>query len=175
MKKKNILLFAAVGALVPTVAKAHCPLCTAGAGVLAIAAASFGVSTMAIGVFIGAFAVALGLWMARLVKKQYVKYQQHIIMVLTFLATIFPMMPLITEYMSFNLYWFGTYGSVFNRTYVVHGFLVGSFIGAMLMLLGPYISVWVKRMRKGKLFPYQGIFITLALLVLTSLFIQFGL
>lgn len=175
MNKKYILFFAAVGAFVPTVAKAHCPLCTAGAGVLAIAAASFGVSTMAIGVFIGAFAVALGLWMARLVKKQYVKYQRHIIMVVTFLATILPMMPLITEYMSFNVYWFGAYGNPFNRTYVVHAFLVGSGIGAILMLLGPYVSAGVKRIRNGKLFPYQGIIITLTLLTVTSLLIQFGL
>lgn len=175
MKKYYILFFVAVGTFVPTVAKAHCPLCTAGAGVLAIVAASFGVSTMAIGVFIGAFAVALGLWMARLVKKQYIKHQRHIIMVLTFLATVIPMMPLITEYMSFNVYLFGAYGNPFNRTYVIHAFLIGSMLGGVIMLLGPYISAWVKRKRNGKLFPYQGIVITLALLTATSLFIQFGL
>ncbi len=41
---------------------AHCPLCTAGAGVGVLIAKELGMKSSAIGVWVGAFSVALGLW-----------------------------------------------------------------------------------------------------------------
>lgn len=177
MKKYIIALLISLFTLVPGVAKAHCPLCTAGAGALAVFAATFGVSTMAIGVFVGAFSVALGLWMAKIAKKwkQRLEYQSTIIAVLVAISTVLPMLPLVSEYMSVNIYWFGSYGNPFNRTYLLHTFLTGTLIGALIMLSSPYISSWAKRLRGGKLIPYQGIVITLVLLISVSLAIQFVL
>jgi len=177
MKKHIVLLLGAVLLFMPTVAKAHCPLCTIGAGALAVGAAYLGVSTMAVGVFIGAFALALGLWMARLVKKwkQVVLYQSAIIALLVVVSTIVPILPLVSEYRSLNIYWFGPYGNIFNRTYLIHNFLVGSIIGVLIMLVSPYLSTWIKKKRHGELIPYQGIVLTLVLLILMSLLIQFGL
>ncbi|PJB49710.1 MAG: hypothetical protein CO102_03200 [Candidatus Brennerbacteria bacterium CG_4_9_14_3_um_filter_43_9] len=77
--------------------------------------------------------------------------------------------------MSINIYWFGPYGNIFNRTYLIHNFLMGSIIGAVIMLVSSYISSWIKKRQNGKIIPYQGIVITLTLLVLVSLVIQFGL
>ncbi|MCF6276562.1 MAG: hypothetical protein L3J07_01790 [Candidatus Magasanikbacteria bacterium] len=175
MNKKIAVSFLSIGLFVPTIAKAHCPLCTAGAGALAVGAAYLGVSTIIVGMFIGAFALALSLWIERIVKKQYIKYQKQIIITLVFLSTIIPIMPLITEYQSFNLYLFGEYGSLLNRTYMYNKFIVGVIVGTLIMYASPYLSMYIKEKRNGKLIPYQGIIITFSLLVLFSLIVQLTL
>ena len=50
---------------------AHCPLCTAGAAIAAGGAIYLGVSVIVVGLFIGAFAVSTGWWVAKIIKKQY--------------------------------------------------------------------------------------------------------
>lgn len=174
-KNKKIIILSGLAVLLPTAAKAHCPLCTAGAGVLALGAAYIGVSTYVVGVFIGAFAMALSLWIPRLVKKQYIEYQKSILGVLIFLSTILPLVPMLDHYASFNIYWFGEYGSIFNKTYMINRFIIGSVVGALIMFLSPYISIKISRARKGKLFPYQGMAITFIMLAIASLFFQFSL
>ncbi|MFA4831195.1 MAG: hypothetical protein WC862_05275 [Patescibacteria group bacterium] len=174
MKKKIFIIIAILG-LLPSAAKAHCPLCTAGAGALAVGAAYIGVNTAVVGALIGAFALALSLWVARIVKKQYIRYQRPILIIMVFLSTIIPLMPLIREYRSINLYLFGSYGSLLNRTYMFNLFIVGVIIGAIIMYLAPFVSAFIAQKRGGKMIPYQGIGLTFALLILVSLFIQFGL
>ncbi len=46
---------------------AHCPLCTAGAGVGALIAKELGLKSLVIGIWLGAFAVALGWWLGNVV------------------------------------------------------------------------------------------------------------
>ena len=162
-------------AFIPATAKAHCPLCTAGAGALAIGAAYIGVSTYVVGIFIGAFALALGIWVSRMIKKEYIPYQKHIVTILVFLTTVIPLMPLLQHYVSFNVYWFGEYGSMFNKTYMISRFLIGTLIGAVIMYVSPIVSHHVSRVKKKRLFPYQGIVITFAMLIIASLFMQFAL
>lgn len=174
MIKKIISLFTVL-LFVPQVAKAHCPLCTVGAGALAVGARYIGVNTAVVGVFIGAFALALGLWIAPLIKKQYIPYQRKIFVILIFVFTIVPIMPLIREYRSINVYLFGDYGSLLNRTYMFNLFVIGSLIGAGILYITPFVSTWIKKQRNGTLIPYQGMLITFLLLFIVSLFIQFGL
>ena len=157
----------------PRLALAHCPLCTIGAGALAIFAASIGVSTASIGVFIGAFALALGLWIARTIRKQYMKYQDVILAIVIFLVTIIPIMPFIVEYRSFSIFIVGDYGSFLNRTYLVNQFLLGSMVGGLFLAISPIISSALTNMRKRSFIPYQGMIITFSLLILTALFFQF--
>lgn len=173
--REKIIGILAILAFIPGVAKAHCPLCTAGAGVLAIGATYLGVSAAVVGVLIGAFALALGFWIARLVKKQYIKRQQPVLVTLIFISTVIPIMPLIREYRPINLYLIGEYGSLLNRTYMFNLFVIGALIGAGIMYISPTVSEWVKNQRRGKLIPYQGIIITFILLAGVSLLIQFGL
>jgi len=172
---KKIYGIIALFTLIPTAAKAHCPLCTVGAGALAVGAAYIGVSTYVVGIFLGAFALALGIWMSRIIKKEYIPYQKQIVIVVIFLSTLLPLIPLLQEYTSINLYWFGTYGTLFNKTYLIHKFLIGSTIGAGLMLISPAISLRVSKIKQKRLFPYQGIVITFVLLILASLIMQFAL
>ena len=58
-------------------AMAHCPLCTIGAGALGAGAIWLGVSSVVVALFIGAFAMSMGMWFARIIKKQYVPFQKN--------------------------------------------------------------------------------------------------
>ena len=172
---KNKFIIAGLFLFFPATAKAHCPLCTAGAGFLAIWATYLGVSSYIIGIMIGAFAMALAFWVPRIIKKKYMPYQDIFLMIIIFFSTIIPIMPFIQDYTSFNIYWFGEYGGVFNKTYMVSRFLIGSFIGAFVMFVSPYISKKIIKIRSGKLVPYQGILITFFILLTTSLLFQYSI
>ncbi len=157
--------------LLPKFASAHCPLCTAGAGALAVLAASLGVSSVIIGVLIGAFSVALGLWIAPLVKRRFIPYQKQILAGLIYLGTVIPIMPLIRHYGPLYLNLFGEYGTLFHNTYTIDLYLLGVVIGTIIMLVAPYISKTITRYR-GRQIPYQGITLTFVLLIIASIVIQ---
>jgi hypothetical protein len=151
---------------------AHCPLCTAGAGALAVLAASLGVATPVVGIFIGAFATALGLWMARLLKKKYIKYQDAAVSVIVYLLTIIPIMPFIIEYRPLYVSFFGEYGTLFHNTYLINLYIFGAILGAVLLFIAPYLSRVVTRLRTGKIFPFQGLGITFILLIVVGVILQ---
>lgn len=169
MKKYLIPLsiFSLIPALVPKVASAHCPLCTAGAGALAILAASLGVSSVVVGVLIGAFALALSLWISGMVKKQYVPYQKHILTAVIFLGTVIPIMPFIEHYAPFYIPFMGEYGT----TYTINLYVFGVMIGSLIMFVAPFLSKLVTKFQRKQI-PFQGISITITLLVVVSVIIQ---
>ena len=170
--KKILFYFVAILALiVPKTASAHCPLCVAGAGALAVLAASLGISSVVVGILIGAFALALGLWLAPLVKKQYIPYQKQILTLLIFVGTIVPIMPLIRDYGPLYISLGGEYGTLWHNTYTVDLFLFGSVVGVVLMLVAPLVSRLLTKLR-SKQIPYQGVTITLFLLVIASVIAQ---
>lgn len=162
------------GVLMPAVALAHCPLCTAGAGLVALGAYWLGVNGLAIGVLLGGFALALGLWLGRLIKKKYLPQQDNLIGAFSWLTTLIPLRGLLADYTSVYLNWSGAYGSLFNRTYPINLFLVGGLIGGAVIYLAPPLSRALSA-RRGKTIPYQGIMITIALLLMVSLISQFAL
>jgi len=170
--KRILLSLAAVFILiVPKTVLAHCPLCVAGAGALAVVATSLGVSSVVVGILIGAFALALGLWLAPMVKKQYIRYQRQILTLVIYLGTIIPIMPFIKDYGPLYISLGGEYGTPWHNTYTVNLFLFGSLLGSALMLVAPSVSRLVTRLRNHQM-PYQGIIITLCLLVIASVIAQ---
>jgi hypothetical protein len=158
----------AVGIFVPRIALAHCPLCTAGAGILAITAAYFGLSSMIIGVLIGAFALALSLWLKNWPRRQFIRYQRLLIGLLIFLGTVVPIMPLVVDYAPLYLPFWGEYG----RTFAISLYLAGLPFGMAAVYLAPALSRLIARARGGKIMPYQGMAITFILLVIISILIQ---
>lgn len=157
----------------PRVAQAHCPLCTVGAGAAAALAVWLGVKIMVMGVFMGAFALAMGLWIARLIKYRF-PYKGLLLGFASFLLTIFPLQPLFQDYTSLYITWGGEYGSIFNRTYVIDRFVIGAVIGAAILVAVPFLSKWIVR-KRGKFIPYQGIILVFAFLFLVALILQFSL
>ncbi len=169
--KKTLLVVIGL-AFSPQVASAHCPLCTAGAGALAILAASLGVSSIIVGILIGAFSLALGLWLSNMVKKQYLPYQKLLLTAVIFLGTVIPIMPLVQAYGPLYLSLGGEYGTLWHNTYTVNLYLFGVVMGAIIMLIAPLLSRFLTRVR-GRQFPYQGLVITFSLLIIVSLIVQF--
>lgn len=167
MKKLWLAIALFVVGLVPKAVLAHCPLCTAAAGGLAVLAASLGVSSVIVGILIGAFALALGLWLANLLKKTYFRFQKSVLTLLIFLTTVVPIMPLVRDYSPLYISLFGEYGTWLHNTYTINLYLFGVAIGALIVAAVPYISRLVTRLR-GKQLPYQGITITILLLVVAS-------
>lgn len=145
----------------------HCPLCTVGAGALAVLAASIGVSSIVVGVLIGAFSLALGFWLSGMVKKEYVRFQKQILSALIFLGTVIPIMPFIEHYAPLYISFLGEYGT----TLTINLYILGVVIGALIMFIAPYISSSITKVRNRRV-PFQGIIITISLLVITSIIIQ---
>ncbi len=167
MKKLLTLLVAGLAVSVPQAASAHCPLCTAGAGALAMAAASLGVSSVVVGILIGAFALALSLWLAGTVKKRYIPYQKQVLTAVIYLGTVVPIMPLVQAYGPLYVPFIGEYGTI----YTLNLYMVGVIIGTLIMLGAPYLSRLMTKIRGGQL-PFQGMSITIGLLVLVSVIVQ---
>lgn len=174
MKKILIILTTTVaGALIfPATALAHCPLCTAGAGLVALGAYWFGVKAIVIGIAIGAFAAAMGLWFGHLPKRQYIPHQAKIIAVVVWFFTIFPIRMLFADYYSWYLNWGGGYGSVFNRTYAINLFLVGAALGTIILLAAPSISQLCSRLRGGRKIPFQGMLAALFMVIAAMVIVQ---
>ena len=151
---------------------AHCPLCTIGAAAAAGGAAYLGVNNLVIGLFIGAFAVSIGWWFSNLIKKKFIPFQRTAIILLSFLTTILPMLPLMEGIKPLYINITGDYGSLLNRTYIFNTFLVGSIIGGIIVTLTPWLSSKLTTLRKGKMLPYQGTLLTLTLLITIGIIIQ---
>lgn len=151
---------------------AHCPLCTMGAAAAAGGALYFGVNILVIGIFIGAFAVSTGWWVSRMIKKEYFRGQKGLIIILSFALTIIPMLPFFTQISTFSLWWFGGYGSLFNRTYLLNDFLIGSLFGGIIVSSTPRLSTKITSLRQGKMVPFQGLILTLGLLIGIGVILQ---
>ncbi len=151
---------------------AHCPLCTIGAGAAAAGAVYLGVSKVVVSLFIGAFAVSTGWWVSKIIKKKYIPYQKHLIILASFLLTIIPIMPIMETIKPFYLSLFGDYGTLFNRTYLLNMALFGSIFGGGIVYLTPLISSKISKMRGGRIIPFQGVILTLTLLIIAGGIIQ---
>lgn len=168
--KKIIFYFAVL--FLPKSTFAHCPLCTVGAGALVVFSASIGISTMVTGVMLGGFAMALSSWIAKLPKKELIPFQYQILVVVVFALTVVPILPFAKDYTPLYLSIAGEYGNFLHKTYAINLFFVGSLVGAFLMILAPYISRKITKIRGGKTIAFQGITISLILLVLASVVVE---
>jgi len=174
MKKKPFFLaLLGLGLALPKLSLAHCPLCTVGAGFLAVLAASLGVKSLVVAILLGAFSLALALWLAKKVKKQYFRGQFWLLTVLIFVLTALPLAPLLQEYGPLYLNLAGEYGSPLHNTYTINLYYLGVLIGAALLFGAPWLSRGISKVRRGRRWPFQSLSVSLGLLVLTSLLIQF--
>lgn len=146
---------------------AHCPLCTIGAGAAAGAAVWLGISKIVVALFIGAFAMSMGFWFSKIIKKKYVPFQKTLIITAVFLTTIIPLMPIFSAIGPLYLP-FGEYG----KTYAVNYSIAGSLLGGLIVFSSPKISKTLTNLRKGKMFPFQGVLITLTILIISGGILQ---
>jgi hypothetical protein len=164
MKKVFIFLFSV---LLIDFVSAHCPLCTIGAGAAAGAAVWLGVSKVVVALFIGAFAMSMGMWFSRIVKKRYVPFQKTLIIVLVFLTTVLPLLPLFNAVGPLYLPFIGEYG----RTFAFNYSLLTSLLGGGIVFVSPNLSRKIRE-KRGRSIPFQGIILTLAFLIIVGVIIQ---
>ena len=168
---KKLLLGLALPILLIETVSAHCPLCTIGAGAAAGGAIWLGVSKVVIGLFIGAFAMSMGMWFSRIIKKQYIPFQKTAIIGIVFLTTVLPLLPIFSAIGPLYISFMGIYGT----TYAVNYSLASSFLGGIITFISPGLNKKIKEKRNGKGIPFQSILITFILLAISALLIQFSL
>jgi len=172
MRKIMLLAILSLLAVIP-ISHAHCPLCTAAVGAAAVSANYYGLDISIIGLLIGAFGVSTGLWVARMVKRQYIGYQTHLIVLLSFLLTVIPLMSINNESFYLPLLLFGEIGSAFNKVYFLNRLLIGSIFGGIISLGALWVHFKLKALKGKVLFPFQGIVITLLCLFLAGIGLYF--
>jgi len=172
MNRKKLILMFLLSALIVKNVEAHCPLCTGGAALATAGAVWLGISKAVVGIFIGALGASTGFWFSKLIKKKFISYQDEIITFLSFLLTVVPLMPLISQIVPIYLSITGDYGSLLNRTYLINISILTSIIGGIIVLISPAFSKKIKDWRNGKMIPYQGISLTFGLLFLSAIITQ---
>jgi len=149
---------------------AHCPLCTIGAGAAAAGAIWLGVSTIIVALFLGAFAMSMGMWFSRLLskKRKYIPFQNIIVIVGVFLLTLLPILPLVKAIGPLYIPFIGAYG----KTYAFNYSIFSGIFGGLVVLASPSISKKITKLRRGKMLPFQGIIITIGLLIIFGVILQ---
>ena len=149
---------------------AHCPLCTIGAGAAAAGAVWLGVSKVVVALFLGAFAMSMGMWFARVLSKKrtYIPFQNILVIIGVFLLTILPLIPIVKAIGPLHLSFIGAYG----KTYAVNYSLFSSIFGGLIVMSIPSLSKKITQFRKGKMLPFQGIILTLGLIIIAGVIIQ---
>ncbi|MEK6912984.1 MAG: rhodanese-like domain-containing protein [Nanoarchaeota archaeon] len=150
---------------------AHCPLCTIGAGAAATGAVWLGVSKVVVALFIGGFAMSMGMWFSKIPKKRYIPFQKTAIVTIIFLTTLLPLMPLFKAIGPLYLSFIGQYG----KTYAVNYSLYSGLLGGLIVFIAPSLSKKITESRKGKALAFQGVVLTLSLLIIVGILIQFSL
>jgi hypothetical protein len=168
--KKNFLFFGFLVSFIFLIenVSAHCPLCTIGAGAAAAGAVWLGVSKVVVALFIGAFAMSMAMWFARIIKKQYIPFQKTLIILVVFFTTVLPLMPIFSAIGPLYIPFIGTYGT----TYAFNYSLASSLFGALIVFLSPFLSKKITSFRNGKIIPFQGTLLTLILLIIVGGLIQ---
>jgi len=149
-------------------AMAHCPLCTIGAGAAAGTAVWLGVSKVIVALFIGAFAMSMGMWFSKIPKKKYIPFQKTLIILIVFVSTIIPLTPIFSAIGPLYIPFIGEYG----KTYALNYSLASTFAGAGIVFISPLLNKKIKDKRNGKGMAYQGIILTFFLLIAAALIIQ---
>lgn len=165
IKKKSLyLVFGTLLIFLIETVSAHCPLCTIGAGAAAGAAVWLGISKVVVGLLIGGFSMSMGLWMSRIIKKQYFKFQKPLIVIGVFLLTFLPLLPIFNAVGPLHFSFIGEYGKTFAVNYSLFSGLFGGFV----VFASPKLSRQITKKRNGKIIPFQGVLLTLILLIIAG-------
>ncbi len=138
-------------------AKAHCPLCTAAVGSGVAITRFYGIDDSVVGVWIGAFIVSTALWAATKIKKEYVPFQNYVLVTVAFLLTVFP------------FYYGGLIGDLRYTIFGIDKLLLGMITGTLVTIVAFHIGDMIKK----RVIPFQKIAITLGSLVIVSAVLLF--
>ena len=161
----TILLFPL---LLSKTVSAHCPLCTIGVGAVAGGAVWLGVSKVVVALFVGAFAMSMGMWFSRIPKKNYIHFQKSLIITVIFVTTVLPLLPIFKVIGPLYFSFIGDYGI----TYAIDYSLISALIGGVIVFVSPLLSKQISTIRDNRIVPFQGVMITFFLLIIVGGIIQ---
>ena len=151
---------------------AHCPLCTAAAGVGVEITRIYGIDDSIVGLFLGALIVSTSLWFNKWLKKKInIPLQGFLVVFASFLLTIAPLylagviknFEAVKAVPSLSMLGLNVFG--------IDRLLFGSIIVTLFVFASFSLSDHIKRKKDKVLFPYQGIsFMILTLLILSNIF-----
>ena len=140
-----------------SVASAHCPLCTAGAGAGLALSRWLGIDDSISGIWIAAFLGATALWGAYALKKKYIPYQETVIYLAVFGLTIW------------SFYQFKLVNEHAGLIMGVPKLTFGIVSGGVVFYLVELTNKLVRKTRGKVLFPYQPIVFSLGSMLILSL------
>jgi len=162
MKKTLIFLsFLFFGIVFAGLASAQvCPVCVVAIGAGLGLSRWLGIDDLVSSVWIGAFLVAIISWTLGYIKKKgWSFYDDGIVITLAYLVLTF-----------IPLYYAGIIGHPLNQIFGMDKIIFGSIIGAVVLFLGHWLNLYLKKINNGKVFfPYQRVAVPVLLLIITSL------
>lgn len=162
------LFILVLGIFLINFATAHCPLCVVGAGAATVGASWLGINKIVIGLFLGAFAMSMGMWFSKIIKKGYIPFQKTLIIVGVFISTVLPLLPVFSAIGPLYVPFVGSYG----KTYIINYALWGSILGGLITFSSPILNRKLREKRNGKGIPYQGILLTFIMLLIAAVLIE---
>jgi hypothetical protein len=151
----------------PSITFAYCPLCVGGVLVLTFLGYEIGVKRIVLGFLIGALAVAFAEWLNRLIKIKLFKGQDFLIIALTFILIYLPVKNYIFNYYSLYFPNLGVHTPI-----LIDKSLLSGIFGGLLVYIAPFISKFITQ-KRGKTILFQRIIVTLILLIIFGLILQF--
>ncbi len=153
--KKIILTIFGINSLLFGSVRAHCPLCTAATGAAVAVTRFYGVPDSVVGLWIGAFAVSMVLWLNRILKRQYVPFQGELLTIAAILTTVVP-------------FYFAGLFNISSTIFGIDKLLFGILLGGFLTWLMPVVSRQIKAVNNKVLFPRQTLILSIVVLIVTS-------
>ncbi|MBI4021383.1 MAG: hypothetical protein HY369_04005 [Candidatus Aenigmarchaeota archaeon] len=156
--------------------RAHCPLCLGAVGIAASTATYYGVDQSVVGLFWGAMGISTGLWILAHLRKRWVRFQTQLVIVGSILLAVLPLFALPADSLYVPLLLAGEPGSLLNRVYWVNKLVVGGIIAVPVTLFAWRAHLLIKQVRHRVLFPFQGVVLTVSLLLVAGLglYVAFG-
>jgi len=141
-----------------------CPVCVVAIGAGLGFSRWFGIDDVVSSVWIGAFLIAVTSWTLSFMKKRKWDFADDGI-VITLAYILLTYIP---------LYYARIVGHPLNQIWGIDKIIAGSSIGALVLFLGHWIHLYLKKNNNGKsYFSYQRVVVPVAALALTSLILYF--
>ena len=163
MKNKylSLGLLSLIGVMSAGFANAQvCPVCVVAIGAGLGLSRWLGIDDVVSSVWVGAFLIAIISWTLSFMKKKGWGFTDDgIVITLAYIVLTF-----------IPLYYARIVGQPLNQIWGLDKILVGSIIGTIVLYLGSWFNLYLKKLNSGKVFfPYQRVAVPVVFLILASL------
>ncbi|OGM29067.1 hypothetical protein A2962_04220 [Candidatus Woesebacteria bacterium RIFCSPLOWO2_01_FULL_39_61] len=154
--------------LLPSVARAVCPICTVAVGAGLGLSRYLGIDDAVSSIWIGGLILSSSLWLTDWLKKRFVHLRGEIGSHLGYYVTAFMYLIVLVPL------WFSkVIGHPYNTILGIDKILFGTTLGSIMFLVGIWADKKVRKTKAKQLFQYQKVVFPVVSLVLTSLLLYY--